>query len=106
MYLHNSLIYLTNTGSALKGLKVHPDSEHIIYPMGNKVCIQEWKSKKMYFLSGHTNNVSTIALSPKGTFIGSGQINHIGFKASAKVWDFKKKTLIGSHELHKVNVYH
>ncbi|CAB3248280.1 unnamed protein product [Arctia plantaginis] len=91
-------------GSALKGLKVHPDSEHIVYPMGNKVCIQEWKSKKMYFLSGHTNNVSTIALSPKGTFVGSGQINHIGFKASAKVWDFKKKTMVGSHELHKVRV--
>ncbi|XP_026729144.1 cilia- and flagella-associated protein 52 [Trichoplusia ni] len=91
-------------GSAIRGLKVHPDSEHIVYPMGNKVCIQEWKTKKMYFLSGHTNSVSTVALSPKGTFVGSGQINHIGFKASAKVWDFKKKTQIGSHELHKVRV--
>ncbi|KAJ0177488.1 hypothetical protein K1T71_007497 [Dendrolimus kikuchii] len=91
-------------GSAIRGLKVHPDSQHIIYPMGNKVCIQEWKTKKMYFLSGHTNTVSTVALSPKGTYVGSGQINHIGFKASAKVWDFKKKTMIGSHELHKVRV--
>ncbi|XP_021193861.2 cilia- and flagella-associated protein 52 [Helicoverpa armigera] len=91
-------------GSAIRGLKVHPDSEHIVYPMGNKVCIQEWKTKKMFFLSGHTNSVSTVALSPKGTFVGSGQINHIGFKASAKVWDFKKKTLLGSHELHKVRV--
>lgn len=34
--------------------------------------------------------------------MGSGQINHIGFKASAKVWDFKKKIQVGSHELHKV----
>lgn len=70
--------------------------------MGNKVCIQDWKSKKMYFLSGHTNSVSAVAVSPKGTYIGSGQINHIGFKASAKLWDFKKKSIIGSHELHKV----
>ncbi|XP_050346476.1 cilia- and flagella-associated protein 52 [Nymphalis io] len=91
-------------GSAIRGLKVHPDGEHIIYPMGNKVCIQEWKTKKMYFLSGHTNSVSTVAVSSKGTFIGSGQINHIGFKASAKLWDFKNKTMIGSHELHKVRV--
>ncbi|CAH0397744.1 unnamed protein product [Chilo suppressalis] len=91
-------------GSAIRGLKVHPDGEHIAYPMGNKVCIQEWKTKKMYFLSGHTNSVSTVAISPKGTFVGSGQINHIGFKASAKLWDFKKKTLLGSHELHKVRV--
>nr|XP_026493637.1 cilia- and flagella-associated protein 52 [Vanessa tameamea] len=91
-------------GSAIRGLKVHPSGEHIIYPMGNKVCIQEWKTKKMYFLSGHTNSVSTVAVSPKGTFIGSGQINHIGFKASAKLWDFKNKTMLGSHELHKVRV--
>ncbi|CAH2036810.1 unnamed protein product, partial [Iphiclides podalirius] len=91
-------------GSALKGLKVHPDGEHIVYPMGNKVCIQEWKSKKMHFLSGHSNSVSTVAVSPKGTYIGSGQINHIGFKAAAKIWDFKKKVVIGSHELHKVRV--
>ncbi|CAH2106012.1 unnamed protein product [Euphydryas editha] len=91
-------------GSAIRGLKVHPDGEHIVYPMGNKVCIQDWKSKKMYFLSGHTNSVSTVAVSPKGTYIGSGQINHIGFKASAKLWDFKKKSMIGSHELHKVRV--
>ncbi|KAF9823638.1 hypothetical protein SFRURICE_009183 [Spodoptera frugiperda] len=91
-------------GSAIRGLKVHPDSEHIVYPMGNKVCIQEWKTKKMYFLSGHSNSVSTVAISPKGTFVGSGQINHIGFKASAKVWDFKKKIQVGSHELHKVRV--
>ncbi|XP_034830597.1 cilia- and flagella-associated protein 52 [Maniola hyperantus] len=91
-------------GSAIKGLKIHPDGEYIVYPMGNKVCVQEWKTKKMCFLSGHTNGVSTVAVSPRGTFIGSGQINHIGFKASAKVWDFKKKTCIGSHELHKVRV--
>ncbi|CAH0723092.1 unnamed protein product, partial [Brenthis ino] len=91
-------------GSAIRGLNVHPDGEHIVYPMGNKVCIQEWKTKKMCFLSGHTNSVSTVAVSPKGTFIGSGQINHIGFKASAKLWNFKKKNMIGSHELHKVRV--
>ncbi|VVC86611.1 unnamed protein product [Leptidea sinapis] len=91
-------------GSAIKGLKIHPEGEHIVYPMGNKVCIQEWKTKKMQFLSGHTNSVSTVAISPKGTYIGSGQINHIGFKASAKVWDFKRKAIIGTHELHKVRV--
>lgn len=46
-----------------------------------------------------------MAISPKGTYVGSGQINHIGFKASAKLWDFKKKSLIGTHELHKVSTY-
>ncbi|KAI8436345.1 hypothetical protein MSG28_004379 [Choristoneura fumiferana] len=51
--------------------------------MGNKVCIQHWKTKQMAFLSGHTNSVSSVAVSPLGTYIGSGQINHIGFKASA-----------------------
>lgn len=97
-------MYLTSlTGSAIKGLKLHPDGDYIVYPMGNKVCVQEWKIKKMFFLSGHTNSVSTVAVSPKGTYIGSGQINHIGFKASAKVWDFKKRVCLGSHELHKVS---
>ncbi|XP_048482828.1 cilia- and flagella-associated protein 52 [Plutella xylostella] len=91
-------------GSAIKGLKVHPDGEHIIYPMGNKVCIQHWKSKQMHFLSGHSNSVSTVAVSFDGKYIGSGQINHIGFKALVILWDFQKKIKIGSHELHKVRV--
>lgn len=99
---HPNRLMLKFTGSAIRGLKVHPDGEHIVYPMGNKVCIQEWKTKKMYFLSGHSNSVSTVAVSPKGTYVGSGQINHIGFKAATKLWDFKKKALLGSHELHKV----
>ncbi|KAL4707513.1 hypothetical protein ACJJTC_000265 [Scirpophaga incertulas] len=100
----NDLFPVRYIGSAIRGLKIHPDGEHIVYPMGNKVCIQEWKSKKMFFLSGHSNSVSTVAVSPKGTYVGSGQINHIGFKATAKVWDFKKRIAIGSHDLHKVRV--
>ncbi|XP_061712868.1 cilia- and flagella-associated protein 52 isoform X1 [Cydia pomonella] len=91
-------------GSAIRGLKVHPDGDHVIYPMGNKVCIQHWTSKQMWFLSGHTNSVSAVGVSSGGRYVGSGQINHVGFKAAAKLWDFKKKMLLGSHELHKVRV--
>lgn len=64
------------------GLRVHPDGQHVVYPLGNKVTIQNWASKKQDFLAGHTNIVSAIDVSRSGKYIASGQINHIGFKVT------------------------
>ncbi|KAJ8945340.1 hypothetical protein NQ318_009735 [Aromia moschata] len=69
-------------GSTTNGLFVHPDGKHIVYPLGNKVAIQEWSTKKQQFLVGHTNIISATAVSTSGKYIASGQINHIGFKNS------------------------
>jgi len=64
------------------GLKVHPDKEHIIYPLGCTVIIKSLRSGKQDFLQGHTNNVSCIAVSKSGRYIASGQVTFMGFKVS------------------------
>ncbi|VEN44166.1 unnamed protein product [Callosobruchus maculatus] len=91
-------------GSTNNSLKVHPNGKHIIYPIGNKVAIQEWATKKQSFLSGHTNIISSIAVSRTGKYIASGQINHIGFKAMVIIWSFERQCKISQYEHHKVRV--
>lgn len=91
-------------GGIVGGLKVHPDGEHIVFPIGNKVAIQHWSTKKQYFLSGHTNVISAIDVSSTGKYVASGQINHIGFKAPVIIWDFHKRVMLSRHEIHKVRI--
>jgi WD40 repeat protein len=69
-------------GTTVRGLNIHPDGLHFVYPLGCKVVVQNWKTKRQSFLSGHSNVVSAIAVSPDGKYIASGQINHMGFKVS------------------------
>eukprot|EP00794_Sanderia_malayensis_P009374 gene9374-10361_t len=96
-------------GNVPGSLLVHPDSNHLIYPLGNTVVIEDLMSTKhdrsrQEFLSGHTNNVSCIAVSKSGKFVASGQVTHMGFKADVIVWDFEKKCLYQKFTLHKVKV--
>ncbi|XP_044270982.1 cilia- and flagella-associated protein 52 [Tribolium madens] len=91
-------------GTTVKGFIVHPDEKHVVYPLGNKVTIQDWTTKAQVFLSGHTNTISAIDVSRSGKYIASGQINHIGFKARVIIWDFASHTIVSQHELHKVRV--
>jgi len=69
-------------GTTARGLNIHPDGLHFVYPLGCKVVVQNWKTKSQIFLSGHSNVVSAIAISPNGKYIASGQINYMGFKVS------------------------
>jgi WD40 repeat protein len=89
-------------GATVRGLNVLPDGLHIVYPLGCKVVVQNWKTKRQVFLSGHTNLVSTVAVSPDGKYIASGQINHMGFKVSTLMyytvrnWD-SSVSIVGTH---------
>lgn len=85
-------------------LKVHPDQEHLIFAIGNKISILNMKTNKQEFLSGHTHNISALEVSPSGRRVASGQINHMGFRAHLFVWDWNKRCEILRHELHKVRV--
>lgn len=85
-------------------LKVHPDQEHLVFAIGNKISILNIKTNKQEFLSGHTHNISTLQVSPSGRLVASGQINHMGFRAHLIVWDWRKRCEILRHELHKVRV--
>uniref|UniRef100_A0A665THZ6 Cilia- and flagella-associated protein 52 n=1 Tax=Echeneis naucrates TaxID=173247 RepID=A0A665THZ6_ECHNA len=61
-------------GHVFSGLRVHPDREHLIYPLGCSVILRRIKDCKQEFLHGHTNNVSCISVSKSGLYIASGQL--------------------------------
>ncbi|XP_043464838.1 cilia- and flagella-associated protein 52-like isoform X1 [Leptopilina heterotoma] len=91
-------------GITKNSLHVHPNQEYLLFPMGNKVTVKNITSGEQFFLSGHTNVISALCVSPCGKFIASGQINHLGFKAMVIVWDYEKKVMKSSYEIHKVRV--
>ena len=47
----------------------------MIYPLGCTVIIRELGTNKQEFLSGHSNNVSCLAVSKSGKFVASGQVS-------------------------------
>ncbi|KAG5310590.1 CFA52 protein, partial [Acromyrmex insinuator] len=120
---------ITFDGITKNSLQLHPDEKHLLYPMGYKVVIRNIETGEQRFLSGHTNNVSTLCVSPCGEYVASGQNNHLGFKvrihlnilicnsitfdftdyifmsqAMVIVWNYKEGTMKGSYETHKVGI--
>ncbi|XP_043280984.1 cilia- and flagella-associated protein 52 [Venturia canescens] len=91
-------------GTVQSGLQVHPDEKHILYPMGTKITVKNIDTGKQTFLTGHTNVISALSVSPCGKFIGSGQLTYLGFKATVIIWDYESKSIKGRHEIHKVSV--
>ncbi|KAL4240132.1 Cilia- and flagella-associated protein 52 [Mactra antiquata] len=93
-------------GKVSDGLKVHPDRQHIIYPLGCAVVIEDIGGKgKPSLLWGHTDVVTCIAVSNRdGDLIASGQKTHMGFKAAAIVWDYRSQRQLYKLELHKVKI--
>lgn len=73
----NAFFFIGTTNNTLK---LHPDRKHILYPMGNKVSIKNLETSNQNFLTGHTNLISALSVSPCGKFVASGQVNHPGFK--------------------------
>ncbi|KAM9296141.1 cilia- and flagella-associated protein 52 [Gastrophryne carolinensis] len=91
-------------GHVPSGLISHPDGEHLIYPLGCTVIIQNPNKRQQHFLHGHTNNVSCVTASKSGTYLASGQVTHMGFKADIFLWDFVRRESLGTLSLHKVKV--
>ncbi|KAJ1130550.1 hypothetical protein NDU88_008901 [Pleurodeles waltl] len=91
-------------GHVPSGLISHPDREHLVYPLGCMVIIQNINTSKQHFLQGHTNNVSCVAVSKSGRYVASGQVTYMGFKADIMLWDYAKKELCAKLSLHKVKV--
>lgn len=82
----------------------HPNKKDLIYPLGNTIVVKNIDSGSQNFLSGHTDNVSCVALSKSGKYVASGQSTYMGFKADVIVWDFESRTLYCRLVLHKVKV--
>ena len=71
------------SGSVPGGLKVHPDRQHIVYPLGCAVVIEDITKNEPCLLWGHTDDVTCIAISNnKGELLASGQKTHMGFKVN------------------------
>ena len=83
-------------GKVYAGLKVHPDKENIIKPLGNTVIIENINTHKQYFLQGHTDDVSCLAVSKSGRYLASGQVTHMGFKVGLKEYYNHIQLLFGS----------
>uniref|UniRef100_A0A8C2X6V7 Cilia- and flagella-associated protein 52 n=1 Tax=Cyclopterus lumpus TaxID=8103 RepID=A0A8C2X6V7_CYCLU len=91
-------------GHVCAGLTVHPDREHLIYPLGCSVILKRIKDDKQEFLHGHTNNVSCVSVSKSGSYIASGQVTFMGFKAEVIIWDYAQRTIYAQLQLHKAKV--
>ena len=50
------------SGNTYDGLLLHPDNEHIIYPLGSTVVVRHILSRAQTFLRGHDNRISCICL--------------------------------------------
>ncbi|CAL8274626.1 cilia- and flagella-associated protein 52 [Gadus morhua] len=91
-------------GHVPRGLRVHPDRDHLIYPLGCTVILKSLTDGKQEFLHGHTNNVSCVAVSKTGCYVGSGQVTFMGFKADIIIWDFAKRAIYARLTLHSAKV--
>ncbi|CAL8328745.1 unnamed protein product [Lota lota] len=91
-------------GHVTSGLRVHPDRDHLIYPLGCTVILKRLKDGKQEFLHGHTNNVSCVAVSKSGCYVSSGQVTFMGFKADIIIWDFAKRAIYARLPLHQAKV--
>ncbi|KAF4080329.1 hypothetical protein AMELA_G00169070 [Ameiurus melas] len=91
-------------GHVFSGLQVHPDREHLIYPLGCTLIIKNLRDWKQDFLQGHTNNVSCVSVSRSGKYIASGQVTFMGFKADVIIWDYAKRDIHARLVLHKAKV--
>lgn len=91
-------------GTVTEGLILHPDDEHLIFPLGCTVVVRNLIQKTQSFLQGHDNQVNCITVSPSGRFLASGQKTFMGFPADVIVWDFGQRCEIHRLSLHKVAV--
>lgn len=91
-------------GTVQSGLILHPDQEHLIFPLGCTIVLRNLLKKTQSFLQGHDNQVNCITVSKSGKLLASGQKTFMGFPADVIIWDFAERKEIHRLSLHKVAV--
>lgn len=91
-------------GSVVQGLILHPDNEHLIFPLGCTIIVRNLIQRTQTFLQGHDNQVSCVTASPSGQLLASGQKTFMGFPADVIIWDFHGRKELHRLSLHKVAV--
>lgn len=92
------------SGKVPDGLILHPDQEHLIFPLGCTIVLRNLIKKTQAFLQGHDNTVNCITVSKSGELLASGQTTFQGFPADVILWDFAERTEIHRLSLHKASV--
>mmetsp|Transcript_1070 Transcript_1070/g.3018 ORF Transcript_1070/g.3018 Transcript_1070/m.3018 type:complete len:620 (-) Transcript_1070:134-1993(-) len=91
-------------GTVPGALILHPDQEHLIFPLGCTIVLRNLIKKTQSFLQGHDNQVNCITVSPSGRLLASGQKTFMGFPADVIIWDFDQRMEVHRLSLHKVAV--
>jgi WD40 repeat protein len=91
-------------GTVPSGLILHPDNEHLIFPLGCTLVLRNLLKRTQAFLQGHDNQVNCITVSKSGKYLASGQKTFMGFPADVIIWDFEGRREIHRLSLHKVAV--
>mmetsp|Transcript_34261 Transcript_34261/g.80051 ORF Transcript_34261/g.80051 Transcript_34261/m.80051 type:complete len:616 (-) Transcript_34261:179-2026(-) len=91
-------------GTVTQGLLLHPDQQHLIFPLGCTVVVRNLIEKTQSFLQGHDNQVNCITVSKSGKWLASGQKTFMGFPADVIIWDFFERREKHRLTLHKVAV--
>jgi len=91
-------------GTVPASLILHPDQEHLIFPLGCTVVLRNLIKKTQSFLQGHDNQVNCITVSKSGKKLASGQKTFMGFPADVIIWDFDARIEVHRLSLHKVEV--
>jgi WD40 repeat protein len=91
-------------GTVPQSLILHPDQEHLIFPLGCTVVLRNLLKKTQAFLQGHDNQVNCITVSKSGKLLASGQRTFMGFPAEVIIWDFAARCEMHRLSLHKVAV--
>lgn len=87
-----------------QGVQVHPNQRHIIYPLGSTIVVKDIVDDTQFFLQGHNNEVSCLALSSDGKTLASGQKTHMGFVADIIIWNMDDRSLVRRLQLHKGSI--
>ena len=74
------LLRPTRAGKVLGGLQWHANGTHLVYALGSTVIIKSLVDGSQSFLTGHTGNITALALSKCGRYIASGQLSEMGRK--------------------------
>ena len=93
-------------GKVPGGFVLHPDDEHIIYALGSTIVVRHLTANTQHFLQkgGHDKSVSCMAISPSGKYLASGEETHLGFPATAIIWNLETCEVVHKLKSHKGKV--
>ena len=89
-------------GQVPNGLFTLPNGNQI-YTIGSNICIKN-ASGKVDFLQGHTDLITSLAVSSDGKRLASGQKTYMGFQADIIIWDLSTQKLLSRLSIHKVQI--